>query len=113
MGELMGEVQRREREKHKQEGLQEALAVAAEDSPHWTPTEAYECPQCKSVNCLYLMTVKTMHAFDDNNWSEPALTVRCVDCKYLWREDETARDGEDETARESSEQSGTASRADA
>lgn len=84
---LMADTQRSEREQFRQEGLQEALGLVAEDSAHWTPTDNYTCPKCDHVRCIYIQTFKGSHSYDDNN-QEPAITIRCTDCKYLWKEDE-------------------------
>lgn len=90
--ELMPESHKKEREQFRQENLHEALGEAAEDSAHWTPSESFSCPRCKSDKCLYIQWNNGAHSYDDNN-KEPALTLRCMDCKNLWREDEVEGGG--------------------
>lgn len=84
---LMCEEQRSELAQFRQESLHEALAVTAEDSAHWTPSENYTCPRCECSRCVYIQTFKGSHGYDDNN-QELVMTIRCTDCKYLWKEDE-------------------------
>lgn len=84
---LMGESQKKDLEQFRQESLQEALAVTAEDAAHWTPSDNYSCPRCESTKCAYIQSFKGYHGYDDNN-QEPAITIRCMDCKHLWLEDE-------------------------
>lgn len=84
---LMADEQRSVREQFRQEGLQEALGMTAEDSAHWTPSNNYTCPRCDGLQCIYIQTFKGSHQYDDNV-QEPAITIRCINCKHLWKEDE-------------------------
>lgn len=86
--ELVAEDQKKEREQHRKACLQDAMGELPEHSPHWTPTRSYKCTQCHQSDCIYLQTEKAMHAFDDNNVDQPTMTVRCLGCKHVWREDE-------------------------
>lgn len=83
---LMGESQRSEIEKHRLENLNDALGITPEDSAHWTHTTNFTCPSCEGTNCLYIQTFKGQHSFDDKE--ELTITVRCVGCRLLWKEDE-------------------------
>lgn len=85
--ELMAEEQKHDLEQFRQEGLQEALGMVAEDSAHWTPSDNYTCPRCECVKCIYIQTFNGAHGYDDNN-KEPAITIRCTSCKHLWKEEE-------------------------
>jgi len=84
---LMADAQRSEREQFRHEGLQEALGIIAEDTAHWTPSDNFNCPTCESARCIYISTFRGSHGYDDNN-QEPAITIRCTECKHLWKEDE-------------------------
>ena len=82
---LMADEQRSEREQFQQEGLQEALGMTVEESAHWTPSNTYTCPRCDGLQCIYIQTFKGLHQYDDN-MQEPAITIRCITCKHLWKE---------------------------
>ncbi|CAE8637183.1 unnamed protein product [Polarella glacialis] len=84
---LMADVQKNELQQFRQEGLHEALGITAEDSAHWTPSSNYTCPRCENTKCVYITVVKGFHSHDDNN-QEPVITIRCTECKHLWKEDE-------------------------
>eukprot|EP00927_Polykrikos_kofoidii_P061095 TRINITY_DN55985_c0_g1_i1.p1 TRINITY_DN55985_c0_g1~~TRINITY_DN55985_c0_g1_i1.p1 ORF type:complete len:334 (+),score=48.88 TRINITY_DN55985_c0_g1_i1:79-1002(+) len=84
---LITEAQRTEIQQHRQQGLHEALGESAEDSAHWTPSDSFACPRCECVKCVYISWFKGSHSYDDNN-QEPSITIRCTDCKHLWKEDE-------------------------
>merc|ERR1719291_1142044 len=84
---LMAKEQRSELMQFRQEALQEALGIAAEDSGHWTPSDNYACPRCESEKCIYLQSFKGSHQYDDNN-IEPVITIRCTACMHLWKEDD-------------------------
>lgn len=83
---LMGEAQRSELEQFKKEGMHDALGLAAEDSAHWTPSPDYTCPRCESNDCIYLEMFTGLDHGDDNH-HEATLTIRCRECKHLWKED--------------------------
>jgi len=84
---LMATEWRSELMQFRQESLQEALGVAAEDSGHWTPSENYACPRCEGEKCIYLQSFKGSHQYDDNN-QEPVITIRCTGCMHVWKEDD-------------------------
>ncbi|CAK9008874.1 unnamed protein product [Durusdinium trenchii] len=84
---LMAESQRNELQQFRQESLQEALGITAEDSAHWTPSDNFACPRCDCDKCVYIQSFKGFHSHDDNN-QEPVITIRCTSCKHLWKEDE-------------------------
>merc|ERR1740121_669180 len=84
----MADAQREQISQFREEGKREAEAVKAEDTGHWTPSAHFTCPRgCKGNQCLYIQTFKGGHGYDDNN-IEPAITIRCKDCRHLWKEDE-------------------------
>ncbi|CAJ1349547.1 unnamed protein product [Effrenium voratum] len=84
---LMAESQKSELQQFRQESLQEALGITAEDSAHWTPSDQFACPRCECNKCVYIQSFKGFHSHDDNN-QEPVITIRCTSCKHLWKEDE-------------------------
>ncbi|CAE7226874.1 TFIIS [Symbiodinium natans] len=84
---LMAEDQKSEMQQFRQESLQEALGITAEDSAHWTPSDQFTCPRCEESKCVYIQSFKGYHSHDDNN-QEPVITIRCTSCKHLWKEDE-------------------------
>eukprot|EP00929_Paragymnodinium_shiwhaense_P007250 TRINITY_DN111186_c0_g1_i1.p1 TRINITY_DN111186_c0_g1~~TRINITY_DN111186_c0_g1_i1.p1 ORF type:complete len:317 (-),score=70.65 TRINITY_DN111186_c0_g1_i1:44-994(-) len=84
---LLSEALRSERDQFRQEGLQEAMGLAAEQFGQWTPSDDWECPVCHNTKCVYLQIVRGFHSYDDNN-QEPVITIRCTECKHLWKEDE-------------------------
>lgn len=84
---LMAESQKEELQQFRQENLQEALGITAEDFAHWTPSDNFACPRCECDKCVYIQSFKGFHSHDDNN-QEPVITIRCTACKHLWKEDE-------------------------
>lgn len=82
---LMADSQRTELEQFRQENLHEAMGVV--ETAHWTPSAEFTCPACEKTDCIYLQSYNGSHAFDDNN-REPAITLRCLGCKHLWKEEE-------------------------
>ncbi|CAE7639629.1 TFIIS [Symbiodinium sp. CCMP2592] len=84
---LMADDQKTERQQFRQESLQEAMGITAEDSAHWTPSDQFTCPRCENTKCVYIQSFKGYHSHDDNN-QEPVITIRCTSCKFLWKEDE-------------------------
>eukprot|EP00930_Biecheleria_cincta_P091883 TRINITY_DN81568_c0_g1_i1.p1 TRINITY_DN81568_c0_g1~~TRINITY_DN81568_c0_g1_i1.p1 ORF type:complete len:285 (-),score=73.86 TRINITY_DN81568_c0_g1_i1:5-859(-) len=84
---LMGDSQKSELQQFRQESLHEALAIEAEHSAHWTPSDQFECPKCQETKCVYIQIDTGFHSHDDNN-KEPGITIRCTSCKHLWKEDE-------------------------
>ena len=43
--------------------------------------------RCDSSQCVYIQMFKGINGDNDNN-QEPVITIRCVSCKFLWKEDE-------------------------
>lgn len=84
---LMAEKHRNELEQLRQDNLQEALGISADDTAHWTHSDNYDCPRCESNRCVYIQSFKGFHSQDDNN-QEPVITIRCTVCRHLWKEDE-------------------------
>ena len=61
------------------------IGMTVEESAHWTPSNTYTCPRCDGLQCIYIQTFKGLHQYDDN-MQEPAITIRCITCKHLWKE---------------------------